>query len=99
MRFIQKDDIRLPMIGIGTYMIGNDETEVNNELNVLEYGLKNYGMNLIDTAEMYGDGKSEQLISKFLKKHNRNEIYIIDKILPENAEKGLYLESCKRSLN
>ncbi len=99
MRFIQKDDIKLPMIGIGTYMIGNDEAEANNELNVLEYGLENYGMTLIDTAEMYGNGKSEQLISKFLKKHNRNEIYIIDKILPENAEKGLYLDSCKKSLD
>lgn len=98
MKFIKKDGFNIPVIGFGTYEIGDDETKAMKELEVLEYGFSNYKMQMIDTAEMYGNGKSENLISKFIATHKREDLYIIDKILPENAENNLYLESCIKSL-
>lgn len=98
MKYIELNGIRFPLIGFGCYKIGEHQNLFNNEIETLEFGFKNYNMNLLDTAEMYGDGRSEKLLSNFITKHNRDELIIIDKILPENAEKGLYIESCKKSL-
>ena len=55
-------------------------------------------MNLIDTAEMYGKGASEKVVGEFLKNKNRSDFFVVNKILPSNAKKGLYLERCKNSL-
>ena len=98
MEYIYHRNIKLPLIGFGTWNIGDDPKKEKDEIEVLFLGFEKHKMFLIDTAEMYGNGNSERLISKFLKLVDRNKIYIVDKILPENMKRGKYLESCKRSL-
>lgn len=98
MKYIIHRNIRIPLIGFGTWMLGEDEKKEKEEIETLLRGINEYDMTLIDTAEMYGYGKAEALIGKLLKKVDRKKIYIIDKILPENAINGRYLESCKASL-
>lgn len=98
MKYLTLKDTKLCKIGFGTWTIGDDPSKKNDEINVFETGYQKYQMTLIDTAEMYGRGKSEKVIGEFLKGKRREDFFIVDKILPENALKGDYLKSCKRSL-
>lgn len=99
MEYIYHRNIKLPLIGFGTWNVGDDPSKEAQEIETLLYGYQKYDMFLIDTAEMYGNGKSEKLVGKFLKQVDRKKVYIVDKILPQNAKKGKYLECVKRSLN
>jgi diketogulonate reductase-like aldo/keto reductase len=55
------------------------------------------GMNLIDTAEMYGSGRSEELVAEVIA-GRRGEIYVVSKVLPENASRRGTVKACERSL-
>ncbi len=54
---------RLPAFGMGTWHIGDDPTMRVEELATLRLGL-DLGARLIDTAEMYGDGRTEALVGE-----------------------------------
>ena len=98
MEYLYHRNIKLPLIGFGTWNIGDDPLKEQQEIDALMWAYKKYDMFLVDTAEMYGNGKSERLVGKFLKLVDRDKIYIVDKILPENMKSGRYLQSCKKSL-
>ena len=55
-------------------------------------------MNLIDTAEMYGDGGAELVTGKAIRDLSREDLYLVSKIYPHNANKNNYLASCENSL-
>ena len=55
------------------------------------------GVTFFDTAEMYGDGYSEQLLAKALN-HKRKDMVIISKVSPQNLTKDKIKEACERSL-
>lgn len=88
---------KIPLIGFGTYRLGI--TKESKEADTFDYGINEFGMTLIDTAEMYGKGLSEKFLKGAVNKYDRSKLFIVDKILPSNAEKGLYIESCKSSLD
>lgn len=71
-------------IGIGTWHMGDDAYRINDEIESIREGLS-LGANVIDTAEMYGAGRSEKLVGKAIKGKNREELYIISKFYPQNA--------------
>lgn len=98
MEYTKVRNIKIPKLGFGSWLIGDDPDEKQREIATFEYGYKNHQMTLIDTAEMYGEGKSEKVVGEFLKGQNRNDFFIVDKILPSNASKGLYEERCRHSL-
>ena len=98
MEYIIHRGVKIPIIGFGTYRLGDNEKDLDKELNTYNFGINNYDMTLIDTAEMYGEGKSEKVVGKIIKDYEREKLFIIDKILPDNAKKGLYEESCRKSL-
>lgn len=87
---------KIPLIGFGTYRLGSSAR--SDETETLCYGIEEYGMTLIDTAEMYGNGISETILKGIISRYDRRSLFIVDKILPSNAEKGSYTECCKRSL-
>lgn len=85
-------------IGIGTWHIGegnNKKTE--SEMQAIRYGL-DHGINVIDTAEMYGEGKSETLVGNVIKDYNRQSFQLISKFYPYHATPKLIEESLKASL-
>jgi len=85
-------------IGIGTWHIGegsNKRTE--SEMNAIKYGL-DHGINVIDTAEMYGEGASETLIGNVIKDYSRNNFQLISKFYPFHATPELIETSLKASL-
>ena len=55
------------------------------------------GLTHIDTAEMYGDGQVETIIAPVLKKH-RQEIFLVSKVLPNNASFDATIHACEQSL-
>ena len=96
------DAFRLPSgepasrLGQGAWQIGEDRGKRSEELLALNVGL-DLGMNLIDTAEMYGNGRSEELISGVIS-GRRERVYLVSKVLPENATRRGTIAACERSL-
>ena len=54
-------------------------------------------MTLVDTAEMYGDGRSESLVAQAIA-GVREKIFLVTKVLPSNASRKGVVRSCEASL-
>ena len=80
------------VIGQGTWNIDSGDRQL--AIAALRQGLER-GMNHIDTAEMYGD--AEVMIAEAIE-GRRNEVFLVSKVLPENASRKGTLAACERSL-
>ena len=87
----------VPAIGLGTWYLGENPASWHRELEALRTGMKE-GMTLIDTAEMYGSGRSERLVGKAISGMNRESLFVVSKVLPQNAGKDRIFSSCRASL-
>lgn len=85
------------VIGQGTWYLGENFRYEKEEIATLRAGINN-GMNMIDTAEMYGYGRAELLIGKAASGLDREDLYIVSKVYPGNANKKTILNSCKNTL-
>jgi diketogulonate reductase-like aldo/keto reductase len=83
-------------LGQGTWTIGDDRARHGEEVSALRLGL-DLGLALIDTAELYGDGRSERVVGEAIA-GRRAEAYLVSKVLPENASRRGTVAACKRSL-
>ena len=77
-------------------MIGDDRTRRAEEIATLQRGI-DLGMNLIDTAEMYGDGASERLVGEAIR-GRRDQAFLVSKVYPHNAGRRGVVAACERSL-
>ena len=84
-------------IGQGSWHFGERTRYANDEIESIRAGIA-AGMNVIDTAEMYGDGGAELLIGNAIRDLKREEIYLVSKIYPHNANKSSCLYACENSL-
>jgi diketogulonate reductase-like aldo/keto reductase len=84
------------VLGQGTWHMGEDPRRRRDELAALRLGIE-LGMRLIDTAEMYGDGKTEELVGEALA-GQRDEVFLVSKVLPSNASRSGTIAACERSL-
>ncbi|MCS7215201.1 MAG: aldo/keto reductase [Thermodesulfovibrio sp.] len=79
--------VKIPAIGMGTWEIGGgitpDYSSDEEGILALRKGIE-LGMTLIDTAEMYGKGHSEEVVAEAIKIFPRENIFIVTKVLPEN---------------
>lgn len=89
--------VEVPAIGIGTWHMGEDPSQEQREIQAIRSGL-DAGARVVDTAEMYGSGKSETLVGKALAPYQRNDIYLISKVLPHNASKAKFEQHLDASL-
>ncbi|UVK38872.1 aldo/keto reductase [Mesorhizobium sp. AR10] len=87
-------------IGFGSWGIGGGqwvEVEENQALAALDAAL-DLGVTFIDTADVYGDGRSEKLIAKVLKRRGGPRPFIATKLgkrLPSQVVSGYTLENMK----
>jgi diketogulonate reductase-like aldo/keto reductase len=88
--------ISVPVLGLGTWMIGERPEHRADEIAALNIGL-DLGMTLVDTAEMYGNGSSEELIAKAIG-HRRSEVFLVTKVLPHHATRAGTVAACNASL-
>jgi diketogulonate reductase-like aldo/keto reductase len=86
----------VPALGQGTWNMGEDGRRRKEEIAALRLGL-DLGMNLIDTAEMYGDGGAEKLVGAAIA-DRRDEVFLVSKVLPEHATRRDTIAACERSL-
>ena len=84
-------------LGMGTWGIGEDASKKKDELAALRYGL-DHGIKVIDTAEMYGEGKSEKLIGEAIRGYDRSKIFLISKFYPYHASPELERQRVEKSL-
>jgi len=87
---------RVPAFGLGGWNLGDDGAKRAEEIATLRLGLDS-GATLIDTAEMYGDGRSEELIAEAIA-GRRDEVFLVSKVYPHNASSKGLPEACERSL-
>ena len=87
----------MPRLGQGTWQMAEDDTKTEREIAGLRHGF-DLGFRLIDSAEMYADGKSELLVGKALKGYRREDFFLVTKVLPENANRKRIYSSLDRSL-
>lgn len=87
----------IPVLGQGTWEMGEDRSRRQSEVDALRLGL-NLGMNLIDTAEMYGEGGAEEVVGEAIEDRPRAEVFIVTKVYPHNASRRGVVEACARSL-
>ncbi len=86
----------VPALGQGTWNIGDSAATRAEEITALRLGF-DLGLTLIDTAEMYGEGRSEQLIAEALA-GRRDGAFIVSKVYPHNASHQGAIAACERSL-
>ena len=91
-----RDGTTLPALGQGTWHVGDDTGRRAREIDTLRRGIE-LGMTLIDTAEMYGRGRSERLVGEAVR-DCRERVFLVDKVLPANASRRGTREACERSL-
>lgn len=87
---------QIPMLGQGTWHMAENPLNRTNEIKALRLGI-DLGMNLLDTAAMYADGGAERLVGEAIK-GRRDEIFLVSKVLPQNATRHGTIAACNRSL-
>jgi diketogulonate reductase-like aldo/keto reductase len=87
----------IPVLGQGTWHLGQDRHPPEDEIAALRFGL-DLDMNLIDTAEMYGDGRAEELVGHAIT-GRRDEVFLVSKLLPWHAARRQVRSACHASLN
>jgi diketogulonate reductase-like aldo/keto reductase len=79
----------VPAIGQGTWPVPDRDA--------LRRGI-DLGMTHIDTAEMYGDGRSEEVVGEAIATYPRESLYLVSKVLPSNATRAGVVRACEHSL-
>lgn len=86
-----------PVIGQGTWDIPESGARLREAKNALLRGIE-LGMTHIDTAEMYGSGRAEEIVGDAIAGLERSQIFLTSKVLPGNADFKGTLAACERSL-
>lgn len=91
------DGTQIPGLGQGTWHLAERANRRSSELEALQSGIP-LGMTLIDTAEMYGDGRSESLVGEVIQGTERDKLFLVSKVYPHNAGRRDIFNSCENSL-
>ncbi|WP_160009481.1 aldo/keto reductase [Rhizobium sp. 18055] len=91
------DGTEVPVIGQGTWNMGENASEAKREIESLRAGL-DLGMVLIDTAEMYAEGGAERIVGEAIR-GRRDEVFLVSKVYPWNASRTGTIEACESSLS
>ena len=86
--------VAVPVVGQGTWNMERDGRAA--AVAALRAGL-DLGMTHIDTAEMYGSGRVEELVGEAIA-GRREQVFLVSKVLPQNASRTGVLRACEASL-
>lgn len=84
-------------LGIGTWYMGDYPADRPEEIACIRYAI-DHGVTTIDTAEMYGSGRSESLVGEAIKGYPRESLFLISKVLPNNAGRRNIFKACEATL-
>jgi len=95
-RQLGRTDMRVSAVSFGAWAIGGSWGKVNDSESLAALNRAvDLGVNFIDTADVYGDGRSERLIGRLLK-DRREEIFVATKAgrrLSPHTSAGYNLEN------
>ncbi|MEO6407238.1 MAG: aldo/keto reductase [Burkholderiaceae bacterium] len=100
---VSKCGLALPVIGLGTWRMGEDAGAKAAEVAAVRSALE-LGYRLIDSAEMYGDGGAERIVGKAVGAAlrsgglRRDGFVVVSKVYPHNAGGEDLPAACERSL-
>ncbi len=102
MRYIEVNGVRLSVIGLGTWQFGSKDWGYGSDYADVEAGrilqrALDLGVNVIDTAEVYGRGNSERIVGRALG-DRRKEAFIATKVLPIAPTAGYVDKHGRRSI-
>jgi diketogulonate reductase-like aldo/keto reductase len=84
-----RGDFLVPIVGQGTWPTPDRDA--------LRRGI-DLGLTHIDTAEMYGNGRSEEIVGEAIAPYPRESLFVVTKVLPSNATANGVARACERSL-
>src|SRR5262245_26179538 len=84
----------VPVIGLGTWQMERDHRQ--SAISAIRRAL-DLGMTHIDTAELYGSGKVEEIVAEAIA-GRRDEVFLVSKVMPSNASRKGTVDACERSL-
>lgn len=87
----------LPRLGQGTWRMAERRAAHSREIEALRAGI-DAGVMLIDTAEMYGEGRAETLVGEAIRGYPRASLTIVSKVYPQNAGGTRLVQHCEASL-
>src|SRR6201993_5547568 len=90
------DGAVVPALGQGSAGLAQGRHPAAAEEEALRTGLS-LGMTLIDTAEMYGDGRSEKLIGRVIA-GQRDRVFLVSKVWPTHVSGDGIARACEASL-
>lgn len=90
------DGTAVPALGQGTWMMAEQPSRRGEEIRALQAGI-DLGMTLVDTAEMYAEGASEELVGEAVG-NRRDQVFLVSKAYPQNASKDRLPRACDASL-
>ena len=97
MRTVNLPDGRgLPVMGLGTWRMGERGSDKPAEIRVIQKAL-DLGISLIDTAEIYGNGGSERVVGEALR-GRRDSAFVVSKVAPSHATRRGTIGACEASL-
>jgi diketogulonate reductase-like aldo/keto reductase len=85
------------VIGQGTWNFPSAGKGVDAAIAALRAGIE-LGMTHVDTAEMYGNGRAEELIGRAIAGLPRDRLFVVSKVLPANGTFTGVVRACERSL-
>ena len=86
----------IPVFGLGTWRMGEYSRYRQTEIDAIRYAL-DLGITLIDTAEMYGEGGTEEVIGEAIR-GRRDDVFLISKVYPHNATRDGVISACEQSM-
>ena len=87
----------VPALGQGTWDMAERHAARSDEIASLRAGL-DLGLTLVDTAEMYADGAAQELVGEAIA-GRRDEVFLVDKVLPHHADRAGVLAACRTALD
>ena len=90
------DNTIVPALGQGSARLGQGRHPEAAEEEALRTGLS-FGMTLIDTAEIYGNGNAERLISHVIA-GQRDRVFLVSKVWPSHVAGNGIERACDASL-
>ena len=106
MKYVTTKGVTLPIVGLGSWLVGDDRQSRQKEIDCFLSAVNDYGAFMLDTAEMYGknnsdmyvEGNGEEVVGEVIARSDRKKLYIVDKILPHNATEKQFGKSLEQSL-
>jgi diketogulonate reductase-like aldo/keto reductase len=87
----------VPALAQGTWGMAEDPGRRSEEIAALRLGL-DLGLTVVDTAESYAGGAAEELVGEAIA-GRRDEVFVITKVSPPNANHIDTIAACERSLH